>query len=582
MVAITAKSMKIPDGQRVAWRFSAGVLFCVAVLLAALDAGAVAMIRREVEPRVQAVLRGGTMLFVEVQPPRGDSAQALFGKYLANPEEWKQYKDRMAVAVPFARLGGAAQRRVLETLFPEDYVDEAGWWHKASGGGETPEALAEWLTGSPGNARALRETGGQAMMPRDRLLPAMKTLSPNRPKGGREAGMLEPLDPSGPRPAGNGVLRYGGDRQGKYAEYRMKKGESLYSSVVVRFTDFSMNAEVREACEIIQKRSGIRDARKIEPGDRILIPLEMLSDAYQPEGSELRAEYEAVRAEARQLESEQVASEDLDGVVVVLDPGHGGRDQGAAEARLCLYEDELNYDIMCRAKALLETTTRARVHVTMLDPDQGYEPSDCRRFTHDTDERVLTTPNYPNEDAKFSANLRWCLANSIRQKENGDGVDDRKMIFISIHCDSLYNESLRGTMIYVPGSAYRRGADMSLGPAYRAYAEARGASSACPDVQARRDEAISLLFARHLIAALNQSRPPVKVHDAGDPIRNVIRQSRGRAYLPAVLRNCCIPTKVLIETGNMTNPEDQRNLSDPKWRQDYAEAIVEALRRHFN
>ena len=38
MVAITAKGMKIPDGQRAAWRFSAGVLFCVAVLLAALDA----------------------------------------------------------------------------------------------------------------------------------------------------------------------------------------------------------------------------------------------------------------------------------------------------------------------------------------------------------------------------------------------------------------------------------------------------------------------------------------------------------------------------------------------------------------
>jgi N-acetylmuramoyl-L-alanine amidase len=76
--------------------------------------------------------------------------------------------------------------------------------------------------------------------------------------------------------------------------------------------------------------------------------------------------------------------------------------------------------------------------------------------------------------------------------------------------------------------------------------------------------------------------PPLKVHDAGDPIRNVIRQSGGRAYVPAVLRNAQVPTKVLIEVANMTNPADQKHLANPEWRQWFAEAFVNALRDNFN
>ena len=112
--------------------------------------------------------------------------------------------------------------------------------------------------------------------------------------------------------------------------------------------------------------------------------------------------------------------------------------------------------------------------------------------------------------------------------------------------------------------------------------QARGArASSCTDEQARRDEAMSRVFAETLVNALRAHKPALKVNDSGDPVRNVIRQKGGKAYVPCVLRNNSVPTKVLIETGNMNNAGDRANLSNPQWRQAFAEAYVDALRRHY-
>ena len=93
--------------------------------------------------------------------------------------------------------------------------------------------------------------------------------------------------------------------------------------------------------------------------------------------------------------------------------------------------------------------------------------------------------------------------------------------------------------------------------------------------------ALSRDFAETLLRALRDSRTPIKVHSAGSPVRNVIRQRGGRAYVPAVLRNCCVPTKVLIEAANMLNAPDQAALADPAWREAFAAAFVDALIRHY-
>ena len=227
-------------------------------------------------------------------------------------------------------------------------------------------------------------------------------------------------------------------------------------------------------------------------------------------------------------------SKDLEGVVVILDPGHGGRDQGTRNVKngYTIYEDEAAYDIVCRIKQVLETQTRAKVYVTMLDPDQQYTPADLDRFADDEDELVLVTPNYKNEDAKVSVNLRWYLANSIFGKEVKGGADPRKVIFTSIHLDSLFDGKLRGTMVYIPGAANRRdserGGPMATYGQYKEVQEAPEAKSTAAD--RRRDEALSATSHRHY--STNLARPAS--NDTASAIRSATSSGN-----PAANSTCC-------------------------------------------
>ena len=97
----------------------------------------------------------------------------------------------------------------------------------------------------------------------------------------------------------------------------------------------------------------------------------------------------------------------------------------------------------------------------------------------------------------------------------------------------------------------------------------------------QRAEADEPALVMDLLRSLAQNTPPIKVHDTGDPIRNVIRRGGGETFVPAVLRNTMVPTKVLVETANLTNAEDRERLADPQWRQWFAEAFVAAVRAHY-
>jgi N-acetylmuramoyl-L-alanine amidase len=135
-------------------------------------------------------------------------------------------------------------------------------------------------------------------------------------------------------------------------------------------------------------------------------------------------------------------------------------------------------------------------------------------------------------------------------------------------------------MIYIPGAQYRREEEVRTAAVYARYEEGREFNHFSSTASERvRDEAISRNFAETLLAEFGKKN--VKRHDQSDPIRGQIRQSQSRVYVPAVIRNTKVPTKVLIETANINNPTDRERLSDPSWRQAVAEAYVDALRRNF-
>lgn len=631
------------------------MVLCAAVYAASAQA---VEVRQTIRKDVVAVIQGGRMIFLECRLPPGEAVQPFLKDFLADASDWTIYKDRISVAIPFARLNLATQRLALEVLFPLDYVDEKGWWHTVTFGGEEGAeswfSLAEWLTGIGTNYKRLLavpenkqyseelKKGQVVLVPvallreefRGVSMPLMASLgevspaakSASKAESRADAASVAPallVEPAASKaspeamaedagddeeedhahiitetaaapgapadeddrsaaPPDASELSYGKDKAGAYAEYRLKKGESLYTAVVVRFTDYRENADIHAACKVVQARSGISDPTKMGAGQRIRIPVEMLADAYQPSGTERRQEYESVRAEATRLRDTRTVAKGLEGVVIILDPGHGGRDYGAAVPTAGLYEDELTYDICLRMKRILEAETRAKVSMTLHDPDHGPNPSAKTKFVHDTDEYLTTTPIYKNQDAKISANLRWYLANDQYRKARKAGIKDENVMFISMHCDSLFNERLRGSMVYIPGAQYRRESERPSGAIYASYAEVRSQPESKTTSTARkRDEALSRNFAEQVLKSLRSSNPPIKVHDAGDPIRNVIRQSGGRAYVPAVLRNTQVPTKVLVEAVNLTNATDRKRVSEPEWRQWFAEAMVRAIKAHY-
>jgi N-acetylmuramoyl-L-alanine amidase len=587
------------------------LVLAVGIIVAAAAHGAT-LERMPVEQGVYVCLREGVSIYFEISPPRGPAAQAFLKRYLAEPETWTRYQDRITVAVTLEKASLQARRDGLLALFPDDYIDGDGWWHKVSGEGLDWRRLAEWFTGSPAKAgeiaRAKANLGAPSPVQGEYALIPSAILPGLLRAPARKAPPPPPLRPApAPAPASkpspaeipvNGVesaesegeyppldlpneLTFATDARGPHAVYKLKRGEALYTAVVVRYTDFRDHNDIVETCEIIQDRSGITDVRRMGVGQTIRIPMEMLSDRFSPAGSERRLAHEATLAEAERLKGEQVRTRGLEGVVVVIDPGHGGRDHGAAANGL--YEDEIVYDIACRLKARLERGTSAKVIMTLRDLSQDYQISSVRQCAHDTDEVLLTTPNYTNQDARISANLRWYLANHHFRKELATGRNERKVIFISLHCDMLFNEKLRGAMVYIPGAAYRRDSETPNNQQiYKQYAEVRGVETArTTAAERRRDEALSLNFANTLLQSLRTHSPPLKVHSASQPIRNVIRQSGGVAYVPAVLRNNQIPTKVLVEIGNMNNATDREHFKNPDWREWFASATQKALEAHF-
>ena len=554
----------------------------ITITLASPAPAEIDVIRRDIEPRVKARVKHGRNVGIEVRPPAGQAAQAFLRKYLALPGEWTAYKNRLSVFIPLDRLKPNVRRDVLLLVYGDDTVDGRGWHHTVVDDRETLWSLCEWLTGRGTNYRKVMAAapndltsaalgkGQQILIPASLLSDEMKRFTVPR--------IFEP----GAKLASLGTgLQYAADSKGQYAIYRLRKGEALFTSVVVRFTDFSDNRDILSAANAIAARSGIRDVRDIDAGQKVYIPLYMLSDRYLPKGSAGREAYEATIREAAKLRTTRAQSVDLSDVVVILDPGHGGTDPGAEHRRAGLYEDEINYDIACRIRAILKRETRAKVYMTVYDRSSKYAPSNTKRFRHDEDEELTTHPPYKNDGkASISANLRWMLVNSIYDKEIRRGIDPRKIIFTSIHTDSIFNSSVRGTMIYIPSAKLRRGEEVRTDAVYARYSEGREFNRFSSDyAELRRDEALSRNFAAILLDELGKKR--IKRHGPGDPIRSQIRRSKSYSFVPAVLRNTKVPTKILVETANLMNSVDRKRLADPWWREQFAKAYVDALRRYY-
>jgi N-acetylmuramoyl-L-alanine amidase len=533
-----------------------------------------------VSREIQVTIGDGDEIVLSARPLPGEGIDAFVRRLTDDPATKKEIlasnrnlgrklKPDTVVRVPYRLLSGAFRKIAIEALFPDDKATAEGWEHKVAALTGKPESLwkiSEWFTGDAGKYKEIREAGAIASLETQpgqviRIPPRLLTPS-----------FRETVAAAPPLSAEPPVLEFGKDEQGDYAVYRLKKGEALYSAVVVRFTGRVHAEDVNAKAREIAQRSGIDDVHAIPVGFSIKIPVSDLTPEFRAANDPERLKDEATRLEAAQF-SNKVQSADLSGVTLVLDAGHGGRDTGALVDGV--EEAAYVYDIACRVERLVKTRTRGRV-VPTVGRDAPCSGGITAAVASSRSARVLTTPPYPIEDAATGVNFRWYLANAVWRQSGRDGTQDRT-VFLSLHADSLH-PAVRGTMVYVPGEKFLQGTYGKSGEPYESRREVREAPKVSFSRKERIEaEGVSRDLAERVVAAFRTADLPLH---AFDPIRrNVIRG--GREWVPAILRYNRIPARVLVEVCNLNNPEDRRLLQTPSYREHVAQALVDALIRFY-
>lgn len=535
------------------------------------------------------------------------------------------------VRVPLAILRPSLQRDVVKALFPGDTVDSVGWHHVVVGSsgveGESLWNIAEWFTGKGENYGAIRKAnpaqslstrkGDVIVIPRELLAagfaPSAGSAAPargtrttatnqesmqqshdvtreTRPgtegtnasktaevrKSEDDPDEQEAEDANGAPavseavPLGQPSLTYERNVPEPYAVYRLQKGEALYSSVAIRFTGRVYSKDVGDVLDRIVKFNDISDVSRMRVGYHVKIPLSLLLPEYLPADDPQRLAREQTRRESAKL-ARRARARGLQGVRIILDAGHGGRDAGTTHDGV--WESSYVYDVMCRLKRVLEKRSGATVSATTRSRRGGYSVVERDVLKEQTDHVVLTSPKFELGDPVVGVNLRWYLANSIFRRAMKSGVPEEKVVFLSIHADSLH-PSLRGAMAYIPGERYVKGSFEKRDRVYLARAEVRES----PVVRHSEEDSLAAEgLSRDLAESIIDSfeNNALKVHPF-NPVRdNVVRN--GREWVPAVIRYNLVPTRVLLEICNLGNVNDRKLMKTAKYRQAVAEAIYEGL-----
>ena len=566
-----------------------------------------------VTSELRASLSADYTLDIVVAPHDGDAWTRLAKRVTGDAERWidiaafneagETLSAEQRVRIPFSLLRPQLQRQIATTLFPADRMTDAGWRHVVVGAsgveGESLWNIAEWFTGNGANYAAIRKAnplqglstrkGDVILIPKDLLAAAFRggVEGTNAPKTAEVRKSED--DPDERTPAdvdaatataaeavavGQPSLTYDRNAAEPYAVYRLQRGEALYSSVAIRFTGRVYANDVGEVVDRLVSFNGIDDVSRIPVGYSVKIPMSLLLPEYLPpdDPTRLAAEY-SKRASAKLARRARAAG--LAGVHVILDAGHGGRDPGSVHHDV--YEASYVYDVMCRLKTLLEKKSAARVSATTKSNAIGYAVADDDELDAQSDHVVLTSPKYVLEDAVVGVNLRWYLANSIFRRAMRKSVAREKVVFISIHADSLH-PSLRGAMAYVPGERFVTGSYQKTDGIYLARAEVRESPIVRhSEKESLAAEGLSRELAESIIDAFAEN--DLKVHPF-NPVRdNVVRG--GREWVPAIIRYNLVPTRVLLEICNLGNPKDRALMMTAKYRQRVAQTIYEGLVRFF-
>ena len=219
--------------------------------------------------------------------------------------------------------------------------------------------------------------------------------------------------------------------------------------------------------------------------------------------------------------------------LIVLDPGHGGKDPGAIGVS-GVYEKHLTLAMVKQLKALLEKTGRYRV-----------------KLTRET-------------DVFISLYARRRFARSV----NAD-------LFISIHADSINKPQTRGLSVY---TLSEKASDKEAEKL--AESENKVDLIAGIDLSGETQEVTDILI--DLARRETNNHSSFFAEKLMDELRTEIRvlPNSHRFAGIAVLKSPDVPS-VLMEMGYLSNKEEERLLRQPAYREKLAKATVRAVDSYF-
>jgi len=211
---------------------------------------------------------------------------------------------------------------------------------------------------------------------------------------------------------------------------------------------------------------------------------------------------------------------------IVLDPGHGGKDQGA-RGLSGVKEKDVNLDIARRLKDLL---SEAGLKV------------------------ILTR----NSDEFISLNERT----EITARSNAD-------LFVSIHANSMPNRNNHGMEVYYVKTYNKRDLDEEQ--------RQRNERILLKHLNAEPKSTLQAIVADMMyeLKVAESAKVAMRiVHDASNEMEIPNRGARRCRFF--VVRNTLMPA-VLIETGFLTNRQEEKKLNSGDYRQKLAEAIARSI-----
>ncbi len=516
----------------------------------------------------------GKRILVHLQPRSGEGAFRFASwtlrNYKSNFKRIKQYnknrplKKGHYVSFPFNALNDSIQSIVLQALFSNDTNEAEGWAHRVMFPGETISLIAGVFAKNSIPPSKLIEynrlkSSGKRLKVGDTIIVPWDWI--------KKELNLRPISVRNP-------LKVKKDKFGKrYAYYRIRKGESLYSAVVVRFTGRTLADDVNRMARELLKLNGIADEHRVLVNTDVKIPLEWIGEEYLIQKTpQLRPT--VPKEKPRKKKSLKKGQS----IHIILDPGHGGRDPGAtfgsARKGNQVFEDETVYDISLRMARILQSKNFF-VHTTLQDPNQKH-PVVKLAVKKDEDEKVLVHPPYIVRNVRVGINMRIFLVNHIYENLIKQKIPSENILLVSLHGDALH-KSLRGITVYFPDQRLRVARFKLNDKVYRRRKEYRR-RIVFKYSDSRRAARSSFAFGKTVVQTFKNAG--LKTHKSF-AVRGYYYR-KGKRTLPAILRYSKIPTSVLVEVGNLNNAQDRNAFLKAAFREKIAATLAHSIVRHFH